>query len=178
MVVGGYSSTNARTNAPSPLPSNAKVLGSTAVIFSMRLAYENCASTRNSPRSMPSRSGVRDRSPSLPKMAAPLVICSMRLTCRSNKGFAMGLPCSGSGYARANARNIGEDFIAGVEPIIAFEDDDGRRLPRKRIFEQIQGRVWHRVTMRIGKERLGEKLITDCDTARHLQLRQQSRLQP
>src|SRR5262245_48405833 len=101
---------------------------------------------------MPSRSGAL----SLPKMAAPLVICSMRLTCRSNKGFAMVVPCSCGGDARANARDVVENFVAGLKPIVALQDDDGRRLPRKRVFQEIEGRIRDWMAVRICKQRFGK----------------------
>src|SRR6266446_2005015 len=139
----------------------------------MRLAYENRASTRNSARSMPSRSGAEP--PPLPKIAVPLVICSTRLTCRSNKGFAMDLPRSGSGDARANAGDVIENFVASLEPVVALQDDDARRVPRKRVFQEIEGRIRDWMAVGIRKQRLGERLITDRDAAGHVHLPDEAR---
>src|SRR5580693_4309045 len=100
---------------------------------------------------MPASVGGSARSRAAPNTVALLVMNSMRLACRCNK-LVMTRPCAGPLHARPNARDVGEDFVALLEPVVAFENDHGRRVPRKRITEQIEGLVGHRMAVRIGKE--------------------------
>src|SRR5207245_1103071 len=124
MSVGGQASANSRMTASAQSPKISKVLGNTATTFSMRFSCEKRASRWSKRLSIPSQSPVRLALSMPPNMAGPLVKYSSRLACRSNNRFVMGsTPGPDIGDARADARDIVQDFIDGVEPIVALQQD-------------------------------------------------------
>ena len=70
----------------------------------------------------------------------------------------MGLLGSRAGHPRADARNIVQDFVDRVEPIVALEHDEGRVLAREHMVEEIERRVGDRMGVGVGEERPSERL--------------------
>ena len=70
---------------------------------------------------------------------------------------------------RANARNVVQDFINLIEPVIALKNHDGRRLTRKRMAQDFEHLLRHRVGMTIGEQWPIETILAYGDSARHVQ---------
>jgi hypothetical protein len=54
--------------------------------------------------------------------------------------------------AGADAPNVIHDLIDGIEPVVAFQHDGVRRLPSKRVIEEIERPVRHRVGVAVGED--------------------------
>src|SRR5262245_20101466 len=166
MSLGGQASTKPRITAARFAPSICSVLGNVALIFSMRFSCEKRASRWSNAGSMPSRGSAA--TPSSPKMAAPLVRYASNLACRSSNRFAMTLSQLSRRNARADTRQIVENLVDRVEPVVAFENDDRRPVPPERIGEQVERRVGHRMGMRVGEERPPRRFLAHRHAARHV----------
>jgi hypothetical protein len=71
---------------------------------------------------------------------------------------------------RTQPRDIVQDFVDGIEAIIALEHDDARRLPREGVIEQIERGLGDRVGMGILEERPWQEVFLQGDAARHMYL--------
>src|SRR5260370_12492947 len=100
-------------------------------------------------------------------MAAPLVRCSMSLTCRAKSRPDMGVLESAI-EPSTDMCDIVQDFLGGVEAIIALEHDGGRRLPRERVIEEIERCLRHRMGMGISRERPRQEILAHGGAARHM----------
>src|SRR5207244_6100349 len=118
----------------------------------IRFSCENPASRRSNVPSMPRRFEGTAAFP-LPKIAAPLVRYSSRLTCRSNSRFAMEFLGARAGCGSANAGDIVQDFVKSLEPVVTLEHDEIRTLTLEHVLEQLERLVRYRMRMRIGEER-------------------------
>src|SRR2546422_154416 len=101
-------------------------------------------------------------------MACPLVRYSSRLTCRSNSRLAISDLGLLTGDPRADARHIVEDFINGVEPVIALEHDGVRSVTRERVIEEVEHTIGDRVGMGIGEERPPQNALAHGHAAGHM----------
>src|SRR5690242_1838024 len=99
-------------------------------------------------------------------MAPPLVRYWSSLTCRCNSRLDMASSSLNRMDARADARDVVQDFIECVEALVALENDRLRMMAPQRVCEQVQRLVRHRMGVRIRKER--PTCILHGDAARHV----------
>src|SRR6476659_67744 len=89
----------------------------------------------------------------------------MRLSCRSKSRLVMTSP---AGQEPADARNILENFLTCLEPVVTFNDDCLRSVPDERMVEKVECCVRDRMRVRISKQRPGRSAILDRDPAGHM----------
>src|SRR5260370_38149401 len=109
-------------------------------------------------------------------MAPPLVRYSSRLVCRSNSRFVMSPVGSGPGDTRLDARYIAQDFLEGVESLIALKHDGRWSVTFERIIKKFERFIGNWLGMGIGEQRWHRRYFAHANTPPHVNLCHHTRL--